>query len=191
MSEAVPIISVSASAIVGVGGLAAAAWGSSRERRWQSREERATELRAVLDEAAEAIVEPMFAFQQALEETRGTHRIAPIWDLGALQKRMVVQEARIGIRLGWQAPEYTTYLECWGALKELVDVLVDASSSDELSDEQRAQGQKAWQKALVEHRAFLAAAASTLAHGSPKRSRFRRQHRNAKMRSPSVESRSG
>jgi hypothetical protein len=52
MSDAVAIVSVVSSGVVGLGGLVTTTWGAARARRWQGREERIAELRTILDAAA-------------------------------------------------------------------------------------------------------------------------------------------
>jgi hypothetical protein len=66
---------VAASALVGVGGLAAAAWGSSRERRWQTREERATELRSVLEEGGKTLTAIFTTLDDANGEVKTSGRV--------------------------------------------------------------------------------------------------------------------
>lgn len=77
MSEVVAIISVSASAVVGIGGVVAAAWGSSRERRWQSREERTVELRTVLDGGGSLVAELLLLIDEAHAEVRRNGKLGP------------------------------------------------------------------------------------------------------------------
>lgn len=55
----VAIVSVVGSTLVGLGGLASTTWGQHATRRWQGREGRATEMRAVLDAAATQIATAM------------------------------------------------------------------------------------------------------------------------------------
>jgi hypothetical protein len=71
ISDAVAIVSVVTSGVVGVGGLLSASLGARWQRRWQSREERVAELRTVLDAGAGHIGAAMQAISQANEALRG------------------------------------------------------------------------------------------------------------------------
>jgi hypothetical protein len=65
MSDAVAIVAVASSGVVGVAGVASGVYGAARERRWRGREERVAELRTVLDDAAQAITAAMQALANA------------------------------------------------------------------------------------------------------------------------------
>lgn len=64
MADAVAIIAVSTSGVVGIGGLVSTAYGAAAGRRWRSREERAIELRKVLDAAAVSLARSMHALTE-------------------------------------------------------------------------------------------------------------------------------
>ena len=162
MGEAVAIISVAASAMVGAGGLIAAAWGSSRERSWRSREERATELRSVLEDAAGQLANLTVLTDEAHDEARRGpvergHRLA----LRQVQQRLAVEANRIGIRTGPEAPEYLTFAECFRRKSAVVTILEEAVDRGLDREQHRAYG-SAWDIALEAEQGFLRAAADVL-----------------------------
>jgi len=177
MGEAVAIVSVAASAVVGVGGLAAAALGASRQRVWRSREERAIELRAVLEGAAERLSDLRFAIGKAHFQVKTTGAIDAALEEGFVpaQERLVMALSRIGVRRGSSSADYTRCDEAAEALSKLLTILYE--TRDEGLDRERAKAYSAaWEAAEVAEKAFLDAAARTLAWRSPKRTRARGSH---------------
>jgi hypothetical protein len=163
VGEAVAIISVSASALVGVGGLVAAAWGSSRERRWQTREERITELRSVLQEGGELVTKLLIAMDEARGEVAaegqlGVQRIA---GLRELEKQLALVCKRVGVRRGSLAPEWATLREAWEAIGMVLTILQEASGEGLDSEQHRAYS-TAWTDALAAETAYHDATAKAL-----------------------------
>ena len=74
MDDPVAIVSVVGSTLVGLGGLASTTWGQHATRVWQGREERASEMRAVLDAAATQIATAM---QSAADAHQKLSRLDP------------------------------------------------------------------------------------------------------------------
>lgn len=163
MSEVVTIISVSTTAVLGVGSLVAATWGGSRERRWQSREERAVELRAVLEDGASKLAELMFKIDEAHNEVRRLGRLAPATevDFEARHQSIVLALSRVGVRRGSRAPEYTTFASYWLAISKL-DTLLAEANGEGLDSEQKAAYTSAWTEALAAGNAYLDATANAL-----------------------------
>jgi hypothetical protein len=127
MSEAVTIISVSTTALLGMGSLAAAALGGSRERRWHTQEERATELRSVLESTGECLTSLLLAVGDAHDETRRVSLTRDRKDeLRDREKKIVIHTNMIGVRRGSESPEYTACRECWLAISALTTILDEA-----------------------------------------------------------------
>jgi hypothetical protein len=168
VDETVAIVSVSASALVGVGGLIAAAWGSSRERRWQTREERATELRSVLEEGGERLTELFVTLDQAHGEVSTAGQLGAQMQAGlrALETRLVLVCKRVGVRRGSRAPEWRTLQEAWEATGRVLTILQEANGEG-LDREQHRAYSAAWTEALSAEAAFLDAAAKALGWDGP------------------------
>lgn len=168
MGEAVAIISVSASAIVGVGGLVAAAWGSSRERRWQTREERATELRSVLEEGGERLTQLLITLDQARGEVSSAGQLGAQTQaaLRQLETRLVLVSKRIGVRRGSRSPEWLTLQEAWKATGSVLTILQEASGKG-LDREQHRAYSGAWTEALAAETAYVDATARALGWEGP------------------------
>jgi hypothetical protein len=152
--------------LVGVGGLVAAAWGSSRERRWQTREERATELRTVLEGAGERLSTLLLAIDEAHREARQK----PInndrhQELLAMQQQLVVAGKRIGVRRGSKSDEYVTFGACFLAMSAIATIVEEAETK--LDREQERAYSSAWTLALTAEEAFLDATAKALALEGP------------------------
>ena len=77
MSDAVAIISVVTSGIVGLGGLASTVWSAGRERTWKSREERTIDLRAMLESVSERFPLAMFAAAHMWEDIAAGRGVTP------------------------------------------------------------------------------------------------------------------
>ena len=168
MSEAVAIISVSASAVVGISGVVAAAWSSSRERRWQSREERAIELRTVLEDGGSLVAELLLLIDEAHDGVGRDGRLGPDSKvaLERSEKRMVLAMNRVGVRRGPKAPEYKTLGKYWIAVSEIVTIL-DEAQGEGLDSEQARAYSTAWDKAIAAETAFHEAAAKALGWEGP------------------------
>jgi hypothetical protein len=175
MGEAVTIISVSTTALLGMGSLAVAAFGGSRERRWQTQEERATELRAVLEHAGESLSSLLLTVGDAHDEMS---RVPLSKDrqenLRDREKAIVVHTNKIGVRRGSRSPEYTSCRDYWLAISELTTIL-DEAGDEGLDKEQQSAFSKGWKKALAAEAAYLDAAAKALSGADPvRRGRVRR-----------------
>jgi len=160
--EAVAIISVSASAVVGVGGLAAAALGSAKERRWQTQEERATELRDVFEAAAGQLTNLQVVIDEAHDETRQSGlNPSRAQMIRTIEQRLVFEGKRIGLRRGSKADDYGAFVTAFQALGSIVVILEEASDAG-LDKEQQAAYRKAWEAGIAAEQAFLDATAKVL-----------------------------
>lgn len=169
MGEAVTIISVSTTALLGMGSLAAAALGGSRERRWHTQEERATELRSVLERAGESLTSLLLAVGDAHDETFGVPLSNHLKDaLRNREKEIVVHTNRIGVRRGSGSPEYTSCRDCWLAISKLTTIL-DEAGDEGLDHEQQSAFSRGWKKALAAEAAYLDTAAKALSAEEPAR----------------------
>jgi hypothetical protein len=164
MGEAVAIVSVSASALVGVGGLAAAAWSGSRQRRWQSREERTVNLRAVLDQGSEALLELAWII---LDMRTKVERGDPVTatdkqELEELIKRAAVPvQANIKVRRGPHAPETVAFSAWIKQMSKLIGLLGNAQSQG-FEGEAGAAWEARWAAATEAESAYHTAAAAYL-----------------------------
>lgn len=114
MTDIVAVVSVITSGAVGIGGVLVTGYGAWAERRWQRREERAIEVRTVLDDAAfpigtelrslsaavqfiqNASADPSAAAQgELLDKAR-----AQIDDVSDAAKQSWTVQSRLGLRLG-------------------------------------------------------------------------------------------
>jgi hypothetical protein len=103
ISDAVAIIAVTTSGIVAIGGIVATAYSASSQRRWQSIEERTTELRTVLDSAAGSLARAMHAL---VETERALH--------GAVGEDPKADEAYAGAH-EWLGEAVAALKELWTA----------------------------------------------------------------------------
>lgn len=176
VGETVAIVAVSTSAIVGLSGVLAGVWGGSRERRWRSREERAVELRGVLEDGGVRIAELLIAVDEAHGEVRdrGEMSIDRKASLDAMQRGIVLAVARIGLRRGPRAREYATAGDYWKALSQLVTILEEATG-DGLDREQAATYSREWDIAIAAEKGYLDAAAETLTADGRNRRSLRRE----------------
>jgi hypothetical protein len=160
--EAVAIVSVAGSTLVGVGGLVAAAWGGSRERRWQTREERITELRSLLEEGSEVLTQTFIVLDESTGEIRS------VGELGAtnaallreLEKRLVAVSQKVGVRRGSRAGDYLALRACRDATGRIGWLLSEMQNGGNAAE--HAAYSVLWGKALDAERAFLDASAKTL-----------------------------
>jgi len=65
MSDAVAIVSVLASGVVGLAGVSSTVWIALSQRRWHSSEERAADLRTVLDRTGVDLSDTILALGEA------------------------------------------------------------------------------------------------------------------------------
>lgn len=160
MGEAVAIVAVSASAVVTV---VVTVFGGSRERRWQTREERATELRAVLENGSEAYGSAMFVAAEAYKEIEANRELSSErqTELSEAQKRIVIAANHIGVRRGSRSAEYTTFIDCMAKFVAVVNIIYEARRSG-LDSERGASYQRAVSEALKAERAYIDAAAELL-----------------------------
>jgi hypothetical protein len=163
MSEAVAIISVSTSAIVGLAGLGSAVWGASRERRWKSREERTIDLRSVLEEASENFGKAMFACSQAWEEIARKKALSDERKTAVDDGWLGVVGAanRIGVRLGHGSAEHTAYRECMWKVHATRSVVAEAQI-DGVNREHESDYLKAHEEAVAVETIYLDIAAKRL-----------------------------
>jgi len=153
--------------LVGIGGLAAAAWGSSRERRWQTREERATELRSVLEEGGKLLTQQFFELEEAKHEVKTAGKIDDqrATALGERNKRLVAVCNGVGMRRGSQAPEYLALKKCWEASGKLERLLYDFG--EPAGGARWSEFSPVWKEALDAERAFFDATADALGWEGP------------------------
>jgi len=131
VGEAVAIISVSASAVVGIGGLVAAAWGGSRQRRWQSREERTIDLRAAVEGASESFGDAMTL---ATEAYAGVQRTGKLDDerkpeMAGAWSRVVASGNRVGVRRGTKSAAHRAYADCMAKLFAVMAIVDEAAKA--------------------------------------------------------------
>lgn len=163
VSEAVAIISVSASAVVGLGGLLATTFGGTRQRKWESQEERAIELRSVLDDGGQRIAELLLQVDEAHNEVLRDGRLSPERRAGldSIQRGIALSINRVGLRRGSQAAEYSAMGAYWAAVSRLTVILEEAH--DGLDSEQASTYSQTWTEALAAESAYLDSTARTLA----------------------------
>lgn len=125
MTDIVAVVSVITSGAVGIGGVLVTGYGAWAERRWQRREERAIEVRTVLDDAAfpigtelrslsaavqfiqNASADPSAAAQgELLDKAR-----AQIDDVSDAAKQSWTVQSRLGLRLGLDSAVVKTLAE--------------------------------------------------------------------------------
>jgi hypothetical protein len=162
VSEAVTIIAVSTTAVLGVGNLVASSLNSSRERRWGSREERATELRAVLEGAGERLTTFMMAIDEAHDEAKhGRMSEERERELMAIRKELALVGNKIGVRRGASAREYRAFEDFWNELDSVITILDEATTTGLVSEQGHAYT-KAWKKMLAAENDYLDATAEAL-----------------------------
>lgn len=162
MAEAVTIIAVLTTAVLGVGNLVAAASASSRERRWRAAEERATELRAVLEEGSERLTRLMLAIDDAhgAAGEGSAFEDARAREMESIQKELAIAGNKIGVRRSSRAIEYTSFGDCWRTMGELIAILEEAPTGFD-GDQERAYA-RGWDQLRETHHAFLDATAQAL-----------------------------
>jgi hypothetical protein len=167
MGEAVAIISVSASAVVGIGGLVAAAWGSSRERRWQSQEERTKELRGVLDRACEKLTQQLVVLDQAHREFSTSGAANPMTQqlLVETEKQLVLECNRLAVRRGSHTPEYVALGACREAATRVSLLLNEMATG--AAPAQRGAYSTLWDDVLTAEKRFLDVASDALTWEEP------------------------
>jgi hypothetical protein len=163
VGEAVAIVSVAASALVGVGGLASASWGASRERGWQSREERATELRKLLEDGAAHALELAWTIASARHKIqKGEPDPHLKEELRSLGKQAAHARVPIGVRRGTLAPEYVALGEWISSLSRLIG-MVGAAQQDGFDAERLAAFKTEWDKGAAAEVRYMKATAELLA----------------------------
>jgi hypothetical protein len=160
MGEAVAIVAVSASAVVTV---TVTVFGGSRERRWQAREERATELRTVLENGSECFGSAMFVAAEAYNEIKANGKLSSERqaELAEVEKRIVIAGNHIGVRRGSQSSEYATFLDCMTKIVAVVHIIHEADRGG-LDSEREASYYRAQSEALKAERAYIDVAAKLL-----------------------------
>jgi hypothetical protein len=177
MGEAVAIISVCVSGLVGLGGLASTVWAAARERRWKSREERATEFRTALETGCEVLMQLAWAVADARSKAKRDklvsgdlqNQIDSLADdlnrinslladdlkrIDSLARQATIVGAQIAVRSGSTGAEKVTF-EAWlKGVSKLIGIIVRADE-----DEWR----EAWAAAAAAEAAYLDATAKTLA----------------------------
>jgi hypothetical protein len=131
MSEAIALVSVSVSGAVAVSGVIATAGGATRQRRWQSREERTIDLRTALENGSQSFGRAMFITGEAFAETiaSGSLTAERRAELSDAQHRVVLACNQIGVRRGPRSAEYVTYMQTMTSFTTLLAHLYTASVS--------------------------------------------------------------
>jgi hypothetical protein len=169
MSDAVAIVAVVSSGVVGLAGILTGVWGARAARRWQGHEERVAELRAVLDTAAghlgdamQAIAEANEAVRTASSEPERTHEYldrARVYldDAMIAQKGVWSTSNRLRVRRGSDSPVAQALMDAERELGHLGAVV-----SRRLVTYAIPGYDEAWAKAQKAEQAFYNAAAADL-----------------------------
>lgn len=180
MSDLVAVASVVTSGVVGISGLAAAAVGATRQRRWEASELRAQELRGVLDDAAMAVAGALQAFGSsnaqvtlAIKQPRARdeclERSRQLFEQGGeYQTELWRAWNRLRVRAGPDAPISRALLDAQHSLGLVADAVGNRRRSLENSD---ADYLGRWQRAADAEKAFYQLAADE--HGAPQQRRRR------------------
>jgi len=174
MADAVAIVSVVTSGVVGVAGLSSTVYIARAQRRWQSHEERVADLRQVLDAAGADIAQTVMALGEAnwtAEQAFGQFKSDPARrdDLlaqgrGAAQRSLVPRGSlrttcnRLSVRLGARNAIPIALLGVHAKLVALSEVV-----SEQLETGLDKPGyEAAWNAVEAAERTFFAAAAKAL-----------------------------
>jgi hypothetical protein len=159
--EAVAIVSVVSTAVVGL----AATWGRGRELRWQTREERTTELRGVLDEACEKLTATFVLLDQAHREWSVAGKVDPVTQrlLVEAEKNLVLEWNRVGVRRGADTPEFLALGRCRVECGRVGMVLDEMSAGVGPPDRQHYSDR--WKAARTAETEFFNVASDALASG--------------------------
>jgi hypothetical protein len=158
VSNTVAIVSVAATGAVGLGGLAATTWGTTSERRWKSREERAVDARKVLAEGAEALTDLTWKLQTIRKkQLAGTVTDADLKDVeDILGPRSLAVTAQIALRYGVDTPETDTFAAWSTALRDVLPALQAGGPKGE-------QYTAAWNLVMSAEKAYFEMTAELLA----------------------------
>ncbi len=158
------IISVAISGVVGIGGLAAAAWGTARERRWRTREERATDLRGALESAAESLLDLAWdidVVRLKIKRGEGMSSEEKTAVESHARQASVTGRAHIAVRQGANAAEATS-LEAWiGKVSTLIGILGEGTNSG-WNDQLESRWKDVWAKAVEAEKAYFTATVKAL-----------------------------
>jgi hypothetical protein len=156
--EAVAIVSVVATAVVGL----SATWGRSRELRWQTGEERTTELRSVLDLACEKLTATFVVLDEAHREFSEAGKVGPVTQqlLVEAEKQLVLEWNRVGVRRGADTSEYLALGRCREACGR-IGLLLDEMNAG-VGPAHRAAYSKLWEAARAAERDFFNVASAAL-----------------------------
>jgi hypothetical protein len=174
ISDAVAIVSVATSGVVGVAGLSSTVYIARAQRRWQSHEERVADLRLILDTAGADIAQTVLALGEAnwaAEEAFGDFKSDPARrdDLLSQGRRAVGKSLvprgslrstcnRLSVRLGGGTPLPIALLEVHSELVVLGRVVSDQLETG--LDKPRYNS--AWNEVQRAEKSFYAAAADAL-----------------------------
>jgi hypothetical protein len=180
MADTVAIVSVVGSTLVGLSGIGAGVYGAWAGRRWQSREERATELRDVLDTAAAniaALMQPIAlanvafttiditqatgADEEKLLQQARTH----LQTATAAQRDLWATTNRLRVRKGSESAVATTLK----AAEKEIGLLGAIVQLRLVNPSVRGGYEEAWAKAEAAERAFYDASSAEL-EGATERS---------------------
>jgi len=163
VSEAVAIVSVTMSGLVGLGGLASTTWAAKRERLWRSREERTIDLRAALDAGSDSFATAMSVAAQIWEDLAAGRGLSTTRraELDSAYLAVLSAGNRIGVRRGHSSSEHAAYRECIHAFFVLMGVIAEAHGSG-VTPERDAAFIKANEKAVEAETEYLNQAAKLL-----------------------------
>lgn len=137
----------------------ATAWGSTRERRWKSREERAIDARMVLADGANTLADLTWKLQQ-IKMNRAIGKALEKADLEEVEDllgpRALRVTGQIALRYGVDARETQTFSAWSVALRDVLPI-VAAQHFDENAYK------SAWQRVVAEEKAHFATTARLLA----------------------------
>lgn len=168
----VAIVSVVTTGIVGLAGVASGVWGAARARRWERREERVSELRGVLDTAAENLSGAIQAIAKASEDLRTAgfeqddaeqceayreRARKHLGDAEIAQSGIWAQHNRLRVRKGSESQLATTLLDAETQVGRLGALVRRRLANPELLGYD-----DAWAKAAAAERAFYDVAAEEL-----------------------------
>jgi hypothetical protein len=156
--DAIALASVLTTGVVGL----SATWGRSRELRWQSSEERTTELRAVLDQACEKLTAELVLLNQAYRELSVSGKVSPVTDglLVEIERHLILAWNRVGVRRGAGTPEYAALDRCRDACANVRHLLDDMSTGG--TPAQREAYSALWKAAIGAQSHFFDTASAAL-----------------------------
>jgi hypothetical protein len=158
VDSAIAIVSIVTTGVVGL----SATWGRARELRWQSSEERTTELRSVLDRACEKLTAEFVLLDQGHRECSVSGKVTEVTQrlLLEAEKQLVLEWNRLGVRRGATAQEYLALGRCREACGR-IGVLLDEMDAG-VPPAQRQSYAQLWKAAIAAERHFFSVASAAL-----------------------------